>query len=485
MEDICGGKNCSQPLGKDSCTDFANMGASKLNSSVLFAVVSLSLINSMCAAMPRHGVILQNDDDDDSSKMRAGICITGQITRLELESKLKHLIKPNLKSYAIDLVIIVDPESSSHVNIRDAKGEGAKIGNSALDAATIKKAASKLPLNKFSLVLYEQETAVNPDNLERYMASLNKEYMTRGERKKRALSHIRQWYTMKKCGEYFGALSKANGKYDVLVRIRDDMNVLKPIHLEKLPYGHKMLSLDCQFWYGINDKIAVLDGMFLDQYFNGPITSFNNTFDTVWTTDTEDGEEIGIWNPETWLLGTMLSLKVPLQQVSIEQLPVVPSKFRPNGDVCFLSKIFALDHTDRKRLCIPRKFYARVRRSFCCEPKCPLLNNFGRYGSDLQKLGVPTSVFAKEATVMRKNYADAVKQAKKQKQRNKEKEWLTGAIGLRGGRTGRAGRNRRTTSELNIKFKPGGEYNLKKTQVSEEDLPEEEEDLENILNALA
>ena len=103
-----------------------------------------------------------------------------------------------------------------------------------------------MSLNTFSLVLYNQETAVNPRSLETYMAALNKEYMSPDERKKRAQSHIRQWYTMQKCGEHFEDLQSKGSSYDVLVRIRDDMSVLKHIHLNALSYSNKLLSLNCQ-----------------------------------------------------------------------------------------------------------------------------------------------------------------------------------------------------------------------------------------------
>jgi hypothetical protein len=79
--------------------------------------------------------------DDGSPKARAGICVTGQLTRLELKSKMDHLIKPNLRDYDIDLLIVVDPEGARHVNVRDAKGEGAKIGNSPITAGEIKRMA--------------------------------------------------------------------------------------------------------------------------------------------------------------------------------------------------------------------------------------------------------------------------------------------------------------------------------------------------------
>ena len=72
-----------------------------------------------------------------AKKPSAGICVTGQLARLELESKLKHLIRPNAGDFDIDLIIIVDPSSARHVNMRDVKGEGAKLGESPLDAADI------------------------------------------------------------------------------------------------------------------------------------------------------------------------------------------------------------------------------------------------------------------------------------------------------------------------------------------------------------
>ena len=50
---------------------------------------------------------------------RIGVCITGQIGRLELESKIKHIFKPltDTKLVKVDVVIILGNESTSvHLN---------------------------------------------------------------------------------------------------------------------------------------------------------------------------------------------------------------------------------------------------------------------------------------------------------------------------------------------------------------------------------
>ena len=58
------------------------------------------------------------------TKPRMGVCVTGQMARLELESKMRHFVNPNLEAYAIDLVLVLAPASTTRFVTNDTDAGG-------------------------------------------------------------------------------------------------------------------------------------------------------------------------------------------------------------------------------------------------------------------------------------------------------------------------------------------------------------------------
>jgi hypothetical protein len=132
-------------------------------------------------------------------------------------------------------------------------------------------------------------------------------------------SHVRQWDTQRQCAaelaklrnEQEGGKKSANENakdskarkgllYDVVLRVRDDLSILQPLHIHQMRSAYKgaMITLDCHAWNGLNDKIIIADGALLEPLFNGPIEYYTDKrkFDSVWAKAKQ--AQINIVNPE-------------------------------------------------------------------------------------------------------------------------------------------------------------------------------------------
>ena len=56
-----------------------------------------------------------------------GVCVIGQMSRLELESKMRHFVLENLASYSIDLVFVLAPADSTHF-VTHSTDAGGRMG---------------------------------------------------------------------------------------------------------------------------------------------------------------------------------------------------------------------------------------------------------------------------------------------------------------------------------------------------------------------
>jgi hypothetical protein len=122
-----------------------------------------------------------------------GICVTGQLQRLELQSKLDNLVEANAQEYTIDLVVIVDPHQSVYIN-ENTFLNSSKRGLSSWNKQRAVQAMEKSSASVSRLVLWSQPT--DPPLQERYVAELSDRRHSSAKRRKRAQVHVRQWATL-------------------------------------------------------------------------------------------------------------------------------------------------------------------------------------------------------------------------------------------------------------------------------------------------
>lgn len=280
-----------------------------------------------------------NPEIEIRSDLRIGVCVTGQITRLELESKVHNLIDVNLNLgvsdlTAMDIVMILAPPNSTHFVNEDIKSfqmetdmyeTGQDIRN--YIAATT-QSVNRAGLN-LTIILRSQEE--KPLVHQWHVDHLNKKKMTMTDSQvvERARSHVRQWTALSECMDEIAKLEEWHQiRYDVLVKIRDDSYILQPFNLRNVEWKDAVGVKSCLQWGGMNDKVAVMDRKFGEIFFKAPITAY---YDPAidWPTIQRT---VGINNPESYLNAVFHMRGLPIRPLANTQLPIVSCRMRRRRD---------------------------------------------------------------------------------------------------------------------------------------------------------
>jgi len=149
---------------------------------------------------------------------RIGVCITGQIGRLELESKIKHIFKPltDTKLVKVDVVIILGNESTTvHLNGHEDENQN-KYTNVAEISSFLKNYTNKVR------VVWTKQPNDPVANL-KYRNNVGWwQYPRISRQYNRTRSHIRQWLNFRRCYDNFVELEFDNQvRYDAMMRMRD------------------------------------------------------------------------------------------------------------------------------------------------------------------------------------------------------------------------------------------------------------------------
>ena len=321
-----------------------------------------------------------------SQSLRVGLCVTGQIGRLELRSKVQQLARPTIGGgSALDLVFVLSPHNQTvFVNerpgFRDHYEHNAKAvelaASSFVTEEDIVAAVNQLlPSNRSNRRLSLAERldgdfffstapatgaaaaaaataggfdrrllrvfvrlrvqAAGPPLLGWYVRQLDKPDMSAKQREVRARSHLAQWTAESQCLDEFERLEAGGGwRYDLLVKLRDDSFVLKPLNVARLPWKGFALVKDCLGWTGTNDKIAAVDRDLAPLFFRTPLASYENA-SLPWE-QLQSATNITIKNPETYLKAVFSWAGLPLRELPPRLLPIVASRLKTgeaSGDV--------------------------------------------------------------------------------------------------------------------------------------------------------
>eukprot|EP00747_Dinoflagellata_sp_TGD_P148688 gnl/TRDRNA2_/TRDRNA2_176941_c0_seq50.p1 gnl/TRDRNA2_/TRDRNA2_176941_c0~~gnl/TRDRNA2_/TRDRNA2_176941_c0_seq50.p1 ORF type:complete len:418 (+),score=19.39 gnl/TRDRNA2_/TRDRNA2_176941_c0_seq50:59-1312(+) len=210
---------------------------------------------------------------------RLAVCITGQLSRLETESKLKHFLRQELETVAdVDLFVVMEVNSSIFVNIksdpahdirqkghwRHASPELAACHTDLLDATQVQKRFA--PFYRSGLYMGHVNWNVTWENWGNYLTDKPRKY-----RVTRMPSHLSQWFKWSECSDLIQKaeqedVSRGGKPYDLVVRIRDNGIVVMPWSVTNPSSGFWTLNSttlssvmvkDCTNHEGFHDKFMV------------------------------------------------------------------------------------------------------------------------------------------------------------------------------------------------------------------------------------
>jgi hypothetical protein len=258
---------------------------------------------------------------------RMGLCVTGQLKRMEFWSKLHHFIVPNMEQYDMHVLFVLDPESIEAVNERKFLGlPTAVMGEEELKTQVNRQC----PGCQVSVDFYRQPML--PSVARRYVMELDKFALndTRS-RVRRAVVHSRLFHSWSRC--YRGLLHEpSQAKYDVFVRIREDLFIPKPVVVSPEMYQNAVAGMEWCGWGGLSDRMALLDARYGYEYFIGPFANMMMYYN-------EMRETHRVNNPETFFSSSLKFDGVPLRGLEVEAFPYFVTRRRTDGSMCFADEL--------------------------------------------------------------------------------------------------------------------------------------------------
>lgn len=271
------------------------------SSSMSFSVDSMNFATMFCTLS---AILLYCQ-----ARMSAFVCITGQLSRLELGSKLEHLFAANVGEFDIDVMLVLANSTRFTNNF-------VPVHRSTSVVAVVDQL---LRLRVRSVWNDTRPQSMSPEINEEYLIQLDKFNMTAEARRGRANNHHRQWEAMGRCW----SPRAANQMYDVYLRIRDDSYFWAPLSLALFAGKPGVHVPRCNSYAGINDRGALIVGKENAQsYFTQPIAQVRRPIARY------------VLNPETYLLFILTSARIAIHLHCDYSLTFISSHMDKQNRIC-------------------------------------------------------------------------------------------------------------------------------------------------------
>eukprot|EP00747_Dinoflagellata_sp_TGD_P148695 gnl/TRDRNA2_/TRDRNA2_176941_c0_seq57.p1 gnl/TRDRNA2_/TRDRNA2_176941_c0~~gnl/TRDRNA2_/TRDRNA2_176941_c0_seq57.p1 ORF type:complete len:411 (+),score=25.92 gnl/TRDRNA2_/TRDRNA2_176941_c0_seq57:59-1291(+) len=272
---------------------------------------------------------------------RIGVCVTGQLSRLETESKLKNFLRQEPETVAdVDLFAVMEVNSDIFVNPGSDPAAHSKRPRREIEACyTDFRNASEVqerfkPFYRSGLYLGHVDWKnVNWDNWGPYLSGHN-EKRHAWNKEARMQSHLNQWFKWSECSDLIQKaeqedVSRGGKPYDLVVRIRDNGIVVMPWSVTAP--GSKWLELQsvavkgCSNHGGVHDKFMVAPRSLAIEALTSPFT---------YSMKVNSGDQTaveyfrGVRRPEAFLRYSWLGANVPVRKADTRgiNLPVVDGR---------------------------------------------------------------------------------------------------------------------------------------------------------------
>ncbi|KAA8495301.1 hypothetical protein FVE85_1456 [Porphyridium purpureum] len=259
-----------------------------------------------------------------ADEKRLAVCITGQLARLELDSKITNVFSVNAQNgWTVDALILLSAESEAQFVNRRVPIVAQK------DYPTDDSIEEALKSHVSRVKVVRVDQPVEPVMRAEYVAGLDKWNMEEGRRWARARGHVRQWFMQRECLMHLKEMEAQNGApYTDFIRLREDSYVyapLRPIPDTPGHENHSLLTPMCDAWDGVNDKAATLRREAAHSYFDGPLDFFYLFGDSKvsnWT---------ALMRPEIVIREALNWTGVHVEKVAPLDLPVITQRLTENG----------------------------------------------------------------------------------------------------------------------------------------------------------
>ena len=225
----------------------------------------------------------------------AAVCVTGQVGRLELESKMHRLVAPLAEVHGpVDVLFVLADVEPRYTNSIEGKPEAIvpefRSHASIVDEVRSSESVANVHWYAFDEPVKPGIPADYVDLLDRKVAWDERvpprkflfpprtSFFRRSPQTVRAQNHARTYYHYSLCGRGLAEMALARGaNYETVVRVREDAYAPRSVDvpLIEMTLGDAeervVVTSACDTWSGVNDKIAFFRPLVAPAYFEGPL----------------------------------------------------------------------------------------------------------------------------------------------------------------------------------------------------------------------
>lgn len=250
----------------------------------------------------------------EHTRSMLAVCILGELSRTEIESKIEMILQPLSKDADVDVFAVLEKNASSYVN-KDTRPTDPNC-NAEPTQEDLEQQLS--PFWKKGIFVEHQHLI----NLDRAVWPVYGDEKKSGDPSIRFDSHVSQWRYMRACAELVEERENEIGRrYAAIIKLRDDSIGVQP--LELAPVMKAVQVKNCCKWQGYNDKVMIV-----------PRNYMLKTLGAAWeVANLADRGDAGMMqlvnqvkNPEQMLKVSLQAFRVPVDEVSADALPLVDGR---------------------------------------------------------------------------------------------------------------------------------------------------------------
>mmetsp|Transcript_11478 Transcript_11478/g.24789 ORF Transcript_11478/g.24789 Transcript_11478/m.24789 type:complete len:352 (-) Transcript_11478:254-1309(-) len=202
------------------------------------------------------------------TNQRLGICITGQLSRLELGFKVQNLVAPLTKhGFRVDVVALLGAGRPQYVNNR-SMGTDSWFRSFEEVERYLKPSVSSLRVVEFK---QPKRPRLDP----KYYRNMDKQGAFEGLMKFRNKVHVSQWLMQQECLFHFLEMEVQNKEqYGFVMRLREDAVFFGELDLQAFEYDDRVRFCECEGQRGFNDKGMLVPRKLMNVAFPAPIKEF-------------------------------------------------------------------------------------------------------------------------------------------------------------------------------------------------------------------
>jgi hypothetical protein len=201
----------------------------------------------------------------EASSLGVAVCILGQVSRLEIDSKLRNIAEPLADFTNVDVFLSLETGGLVYNNkATDISGEG--CSSTRISVEEVKEAfAPYYRDGKFESHKDENVALDRWPLLYKYKhpGDTQSDYSARAKHITNVLSQMRH---QKDCAELIQQREESTGgRYDVVLKVRDNTLALRPVVPEKLLNITEVNFKHCEWWGGVQDKVMLMPRVYLEK----------------------------------------------------------------------------------------------------------------------------------------------------------------------------------------------------------------------------